>query len=135
MNILVTGASGLIGTAIADHLTRDGHLILALKRGKNETLPRWDPESEKIELDGIPSLDAVIHLAGENVAGRWTVKKKRRIRDSRVLGTRLLCETVCCLPRPPPVLLSASAVGFYGDRGNETLDERSVNGAGFLAEV
>ena len=74
MNILVTGASGLIGAAIAEHLTRDGHSVLALKRGKNETLPRWDPESEKIELDGIPPLDAVIHLAGENVAGRWTAK-------------------------------------------------------------
>ncbi|PYI82485.1 MAG: TIGR01777 family protein [Verrucomicrobia bacterium] len=135
MNILVTGASGLIGAAIAEHLTRDGHSVLALKRGKNETLPRWDPESEKIELDGIPPLDAVIHLAGENVAGRWTAKKKRRIRDSRVQGTRLLCETVSRLPRRPQVLLSASAVGFYGDRGNETLDERSTSGGGFLAEV
>jgi uncharacterized protein (TIGR01777 family) len=97
---------------------------------------RWDPAQGIIDADALGTVDAVIHLAGENLAsGRWTVARKKRIRESRVAGTRLLSETLAALAQPPRVLLSASAVGYYGDRGSETLTESSAPGVGFLAEV
>jgi uncharacterized protein (TIGR01777 family) len=96
----------------------------------------WDPEAGRLDPVALEGFDGVVHLAGENIAGgRWTPDRKARIRQSRVLGTRLLCETLARLQRPPETLVSASAVGFYGDRGNEEISESNRAGTGYLAEV
>lgn len=121
MKIGVTGATGLIGGALAHRLTIEGHEVVRLRRPIDRTL-----------LEGC---DAVVHLAGENVFGRWTAAKKRRIRESRVMGTRLLSEAIAGLERPPRVLLAASAVGYYGDRAAAQLTEESPGGDDFLAQV
>lgn len=138
MTILVTGSSGLIGSALIPALTREGHRVIRLVRAEpkpGEAAIRWDPEAGAMETTGLPRLDAVVHLAGENIAGRWTAGKKTRIRNSRVEGTRLLSESLARLPEPPNVLVCASATGYYGDRGEELLREESAPGSGFLAEV
>jgi uncharacterized protein (TIGR01777 family) len=140
MNILVSGSTGLVGTALIPALTAAGHEVVRLVRSKSRSPSReligWDPEANYIDAAGLEGLDAVVHLAGESIAsGRWTALKKARIRDSRVRGTRLLCEALGHATRPPAVLICASAVGFYGDRGDEVLTESSSLGTGFLAEV
>lgn len=139
MKILVSGASGLIGSALVPVLTASGHDVIRLVRSQpaaGEAAVRWDPEAGTLDAAGLEGLDAVVHLAGENLAeGRWTAEKKRRIRESSVKGTRLLCEALAGLARPPRVLVSASAVGYYGDRGDELLTKESPPGSGFLAAV
>ena len=138
MNVLVTGASGFIGRAVVSRLTQNGHRVLPLRRAsaaEGIAGPTWNPEIGQVRLDPAGPLDAVIHLAGENIAQRWTRAAKARIRASRVNATRLLCETLARLPQPPRVLVCASATGYYGDRGDECLKEQSKPGAGFLAEV
>ncbi len=120
MNVFVTGASGLIGSALRPFLTTGGHRVTSLARGSIE----------------VPAgIDAVVHLAGESISGRWNREKKVRILESRREGTRRLSEAMVRLDPPPSVLVSASAVGFYGDRGDEILTEESPRGAGFLSEV
>src|SRR4051812_23550595 len=129
LHLAVTGASGLIGSALVLRLTSLGHRVSPLVRhqaGPGEIF--WDPAGgalDRVSLDGV---DAVIHLAGENVGARWTAARKVRIRSSRVAGTRLLAETLAGLQRPPKVLISASAVGIYGNRGDEVLTEQSPPG-------
>jgi len=138
MNVLVTGASGFIGTALISRLTKNGHHVVPLRRVPavgSEAGPTWNPQAGQIDLEPAGGLDAVVHLAGENIARRWTAATKRRIRASRVDATRLLCEALARLPQPPQVLVCASATGFYGDRGDEVLDETNAAGTGFLAEV
>src|SRR5262245_3993905 len=135
MKVLVTGASGLIGSGVVRRLADNGHTVLPLTRSKSGPSPKWDPGTGVIDLGQGLSFDAVVHLAGESIAGRWTAEKKRQIRDSRVQGTRLLCETLARLPQPPRVLLCASAIGIYGNRSDEVLDDDSAGGVGFLAEV
>jgi uncharacterized protein (TIGR01777 family) len=111
---------------------------MRLTRGSAGSAPAtatWNPDTGQIDLGRAGDIDAVIHLAGETIAQRWTPKTKQRIRDSRVEGTRLLAETLATMPAPPKVLVCASATGFYGDRGEEWLDEKSAPGAGFLADV
>ena len=135
MNILVTGASGLVGSAACAALTREGHRVTMLRRGASGDGPSWAPEEGRINLAPAGPLDAVLHLAGETIAQRWTQKAKQRIRDSRVEGTRVLCEALVNLPEPPKTLVCASATGFYGDRGDEWLDESSAPGTGFLADT
>lgn len=137
MNILVTGASGLIGTALVSQLSRGGHSVVPLRRGVASVAsgPVWNPETGEVKLEPAFPVDGVIHLAGENIAQRWTAAAKRRIRTSRVETTRLLSEALARASHPPKVLVTASAVGFYGDRGQEVLDENSPPGNGFLAEV
>ncbi|MCS7048839.1 MAG: TIGR01777 family oxidoreductase, partial [Verrucomicrobiae bacterium] len=120
MKIFVTGSHGLIGSALCAALERDQHLVLRAVRGQYEL-----PEA----------VDAVVHLAGEPIAGRWTRRKKAAIRDSRVVGTRRLAESLARMSAKPSVFVCASAVGFYGDRGTEPLTEDSPPGRGFLAEV
>lgn len=134
-NILISGASGLIGQAIATALVEQGHTVLTLSRQKGE-VPYWNIGQGLVSLGKDERIDVVIHLAGENVAqGCWTAKKKERILQSRVEGTRLLAEFFAETTHKPRLMISASAVGFYGERGEEKLDEQSVKGTGFLADV
>lgn len=139
MIIAITGASGLVGTALASALEGNGHLVRRLVRRDvrdDDHEIRWDPEKGEIDAGELEGLDGVIHLAGENIAaGRWTEAKKRRIVESRVEGTRLLCETLAKLKSKPEVVCSASAIGYYGDRGAERVSEASPGGTGFLADV
>jgi uncharacterized protein len=139
MHVLVSGASGFIGSALVPTLTAGGHTVTRLVRstprpGQAE-IP-WNPAARSIGTPALEGLDAVVHLAGENIAsGRWTAAQKASIRDSRVQGTTVLCEALAQLVKPPKALLSASAIGYYGDRGETVLREESPPGTGFLAEV
>jgi uncharacterized protein (TIGR01777 family) len=136
MNVLISGATGLIGSALVPELEAKGHTVTRLSRSRAgaDTI-RWDPSAGTIEGD-LEGTEAVVHLAGESIAqGRWSPDKKRRILDSRVQGTRLLAEGIAALPDPPKVMVSTSAVGYYGDRGDEVLTEESASGADFLARV
>ena len=139
LQVLLSGASGLVGSALVPFLTTGGHRVTRLVRhqppsGSNAI--RWHPESGALDAPDLPAVDTVIHLAGENIAGsRWTAAVKERIKHSRVTPTRLLCETLARWHRPPAALICASGVGFYGDTGAQTCDEDSASGTGFLAEV
>lgn len=138
MRVAVTGAGGLIGAALTGALTSAGHEVLRLVRRSptSSAEVRWDPATGRVDRSRLAGLDAVIHLAGAGVGEhRWTPAYKQVIRDSRVLGTTTLVETLSALDEPPRVLLSASAIGYYGSRGEEELDEDSAPGTGFLAEV
>lgn len=140
MNALVTGATGLIGRLLLDQLDQPTILTRRAQSGAQAPgAPRtvtWRPEEEMAPIEALEGCDVVFHLAGEPVAtGRWTKEKKRRIRDSRVIGTRHLVQGIAACERPPKVLIAASAVGFYGDRGDEVLDEHSKPGSGFLPDV
>ena len=139
MKILITGASGFVGSAVSAALEQTGHEVARLvrrpgSRGSQEW--RWDPVRGEVDSRVKAGVDAVIHLAGENIAaGRWTAAQKARIRESRVQGTQVLVRALSQADRPPAAFISASATGFYGDRGATVLDEDSGPGAGFLAEV
>jgi hypothetical protein len=139
MKILITGATGLIGRSVCQRLKSEGDQVVVLSRHP-ETAGglaafNWSPESGMPPRAAWEGVEAVIHLAGEPVADRWTNEKKRRIRDSRVIGTRHLVAGMRESGQPPKVMIAASAVGFYGDRGDEVLDENSAPGRGFLSEV
>lgn len=137
LRVAVTGASGFLGRALVHALEGRGDTVLRLVRreaGAGEAA--WDPERGTLDAAALEGLDAVVHLAGEGIAdGRWTAARKARIRNSRVLGTRLLSGALAECARPPAVLVSGSAMGIYGDRGDELLTESSALGSGFLAET
>jgi hypothetical protein len=137
MKVLITGANGLVGSALGARLAAVGHHLVRLTRSapRGPGDFRWDPTAGEIDPAAFDGIDAVVHLAGETVAGRWTEAKKRRIRDSRVLGTRLLAETAAAHDPRPRAFVSASAIGYYGDRGDDPVAEESPIGEGFLAEV
>ena len=140
MKILITGASGLIGKALQESFKQKGHQMLLASRSeaKDDRHIQWSVETgfRDEDLSTLEGLDAVVHLAGENVSGlRWTDEKKKAIRDSRVFGTRSMIETFDKLAEKPKVFISGSAIGFYGDRGDEELTESSSAGKTFLAEV
>jgi len=138
MRILISGSHGLVGTALIESLNGDGHEIFRLVRHapRSQAEIEWSPERYSIALARLEGFDAAVHLAGESIAeGRWTEEKKKRIRESRVKGTRLLGDALANLSKPPGTLISASAIGYYGNRGDETLTETSDSGKDFLAEV
>ena len=131
MKIAITGSTGLVGSALVPVLKKTGHDVLGLSRPS-----QWDPDKGILDQRILDGIDAFIHLAGENIAaGRWTAAQKARIRDSRVKGTRLVAEAIAKMQKPPQVMISASAIGYYGDRGNEILREDSGPGTGFLPDV
>jgi len=137
LTVVVSGASGLVGSSLLPFLTTGGHRVVPLVRSRGAAPGvLWDPATGVIDKVGLDRVDAVVHLAGESIAsGRWTPQKKARIRASRVDGTRLLCEALAALGTRPRTLVCASAIGFYGDRGDAELDEASARGEGFLADV
>jgi uncharacterized protein (TIGR01777 family) len=139
MNVLVSGSTGLVGSAVVNALSAEGHRITRLVRTKippGTAAIAWDPAAKRLPAPALEGLDAVVHLAGENIAkGRWNAAKKAAIRDSRVQGTRVLCEALSQLVEPPKVLVSASAIGYYGSRGDRVMREDSHPGTDFLAQV
>lgn len=135
MKILVSGLSGLVGQSLGPFLSTGGHEVLGLSRSPSENEIGWKPSEGQIDKEGVAGVDAVVHLAGENIAKRWSEEQKRRIRESRVKGTTLLCQTLAEMETPPKVLVCASAIGYYGDRGEELLTESSAPGEGFLPDV
>lgn len=139
MKILLSGASGFIGSALVAGLGGEGHEVIRLVRAEprpGEPEIGWDPGAGRLDAASLEGFDAVVHLAGESIAeGRWTRAKKTRIRDSRVRGTELLARTLARVKDRPGVLVSASAIGFYGDRGDQELDEQSPRGNGFVPEL
>jgi uncharacterized protein (TIGR01777 family) len=137
MNVLISGASGLVGSALIPALVSRGDRVIRLVRhpaapGAPEI--EWHPGS-LLDPEALEGFDAVIHLAGESVFGRWTAAKKKAIYDSRVLGAQTISDAIAGCQRAPQIFLSASAIGYYGSRAGEPLDEDSSNGEGFLAEV
>jgi len=137
MKILVSGSHGLVGKALTTSLVNAGHEIVSLVRqSANDSEIEWHPNQGKINGEQLEGFDVVVHLAGESIAsGRWTEEKKRKIRESRVKGTELLSSALARLSQPTSTFISASAIGFYGSRGDELLTEESAPGDGFLPEV
>jgi uncharacterized protein (TIGR01777 family) len=138
MRVAVTGASGLIGSALTQSLRDTGDEVVLLVRSRDQAggdAVFWDPEAGTIDTESLGRLDAAVHLSGETVAGMWTKKKKEKIRSSRVRSTVVLSEALAGLDPAPKVFVCASAVGYYGDRGDEELTERSGPGSGFLVDV
>jgi uncharacterized protein (TIGR01777 family) len=139
MKVLVTGASGMVGTQLLQAVREAGHAPFRLLRSRpspGDRDPTWDPAAGQLDAAALEGFDVVVHLSGESIgASRWSRERKKRIRDSRVDSTRLLSGTLAQLQRPPKVLVCASAVGFYGDRGDQALDEQAPPGTGFLSDV
>lgn len=149
MHIVISGASGLIGSSLAPRLSAAGHRVSRLVRvgrghgeapnsggGAGDSAIPWDPESGVLDPSCLAGVDAVVHLSGESIAGGpWSKKRRERIRNSRIRTTRLLAETLAQISPRPDVLVQASAVGYYGSRGEETLTEASSAGTGFLADL
>ena len=138
MKVAITGSSGLIGSAVADSLRSDDHDVLRIVRRTAEKPDevQWDPLGGTVDLDGLADVDAVVHVAGAGVGNRrWTASYKRQIRDSRVLGTQTLARALARLDPMPKVLVSGSAIGYYGDTGDRVVDESSPAGDGFLSNV
>lgn len=144
MKILVTGATGFIGKPLCEKLTSQGHQVCALTRNPELSMSKvpsvtkffaWDPINFEPPSDAFSETDVVIHLAGESVSGRWNAAKKRLVRESRIVGTRNLVSAIQKLEAKPKTLISASAIGFYGDRDDEILPEDAAPGNDFFAEV
>lgn len=139
MKILVTGAHGLVGSALISFLMTEGYQVRRLVRTNAHEESGdilWSPELKQVDSAKLEGFDVVVHLAGENIAaGRWTEEQKQKIRDSRVIGTRFLSEILANLKSPPKVFISASATGYYGARGDDVVAEESAPGDGFLADV
>src|SRR5215468_1305109 len=142
MTYLITGATGFIGRQLVEDLLARGHSVQYLGRKRDRTMDLraafhlWeDPVRSLPPLNSVPRCDAVIHLTGEPIAQRWTPEIKRRIAESRTQSTRNLVEAIATLRHKPAAIVSASAIGFYGDRGDQVLTERDQAGEGFLAEL
>jgi uncharacterized protein (TIGR01777 family) len=138
-SVAVTGASGLVGASLVPFLRTGGHRVIEIGRSMNGSRPDrlgWAPERNELDVGALDGVEAVVHLAGENIAaGRWTRARKQAILGSRVGTTRFLAERLSAMKRPPRVLISASAIGYYGDTGDRIVSEEGSAGAGFLADV
>lgn len=134
MRIGVTGASGLLGTALVPVLRADGHVVVRIGRGQDADV-RWNPAAGQLDVAACVGIDAFVHLAGASVGQRWTTAHRREILDSRVAGTTLIARTAAALSPRPRVLVCASAVGFYGDAGDVVCDESTPAGHDYLAQV
>lgn len=138
MKVVIAGATGLVGTALTHQLIQDGHQVKKLVRREGRTPDEisWSPEEQRIGVSDLEGIDVVINLAGENISeGRWTVAKKKSILESRLQSTSTLTNAILTMQHPPSTFINASAVGFYGNSGDELLTEKSPNGHGFLAQV
>ena len=139
MKIAITGTTGLVGSELVPFLQAGGHEVLKMVRNKAQSSPTqvyWNPDTGEIEANKLEGIDAMVHLAGDNVAdGNWTPAKKQRIKESRTKGTKLIADTLANLQNPPKTFVSASAIGYYGERGSQTLDETASAGEGFLTDV
>ena len=138
MDVAVTGSHGFIGSALLPALIREGHRPVRIVRGRaaGDDELSWDPEAGTIDADGLEGIGGVVHLAGAGIGDkRWTDARKRLILETRTKGTSLLARTLAGLTRPPSTLVSASAIGYYGNRGDEPLDEQSTPGNDFVARV
>jgi uncharacterized protein (TIGR01777 family) len=139
MQVAISGAHGLIGGALAAALEADGHEVRRMIRSETAVPPdaiRWDPAESTIDLAALEGLDAVVHLAGAGIGDhRWTEEHKRVVRESRIKGTDLIARSLAELNQPPPVFVCGSAIGYYGDRGDTVLTEKSPPGSGFLADL
>lgn len=138
MKVLVTGSSGLVGSALIPFLRIAKHDVYKLVRARSDLKSNeigWDLKRGVIDPSLLEGFDAIVHLAGESLQGRWTEEKKKKIVDSRVISTELLCQTLSQLHQPPKVLISASAIGIYGNRGDQVLTENSSKGQGFLSDL
>ncbi len=139
MKVLLTGSTGLVGSALVSALVADGDQVFRMVRrpaaaAANEV--SWNPSFGVLDSASVDGFDAIVHLAGESIAaGRWTPERKRRIADSRVRATKLLVSALAGAKKPPKVLITASAIGYYGDRGDELLHEDSPSGSGFLPDL
>src|SRR3954447_25257106 len=136
-SVAISGASGFLGSALAAHLQAQGVTIHRMRRGSRAMKPdiAWNPATGDIDVGALEGVDAVINLAGESIAQRWSSERKAAIRDSRLRATSVLATAIDRLTRAPRAFLSGSAIGIYGDRGDEELDERSAPGVDFLAET
>lgn len=135
-NVLISGSSGLVGSALTPLLESNGYRVFLLKRHQEKNTPYWDIEKQKITLNGCPEPDIIIHLAGENIANsRWTKKVKEKITNSRIQSTQLFVDFINKSKKPPALFICASAIGFYGDRGVQTLNEDSTKGACFVSDL
>ncbi len=134
--VAVSGASGMIGSALLDSLRTDGREVRPLVRGSARTGEiAWDPETGTVDVTAMRGVQAVVHLAGEPIGERWNRAKKERILESRRSGTRAIATAIASMETPPAVLVSSSGVGYYGDRGGEILTEEASTGSDFLARV
>jgi uncharacterized protein (TIGR01777 family) len=136
--VLVTGSSGFLGRPLCDELERRGFTVIRLLRDRRRggvNTGYWDPQEGVLACRLLEGLSAVVHLSGESIAGRWTRAKRRRIYDSRILSTSLLCRTLATLSQPPRVLVSSSGTGYYGDRGDDPLTEEAPPGNGYFADL
>ncbi len=135
MKIVITGSSGFIGKKLVSLFKDRGDTLILLSRNPKEGEHFWDPSSQQIEPSILEGADVVINLAGESILGRWNQEKMAKIRESRFTSTQFLCDTLLKLEQLPRIYINASAIGFYGDRGEEVLTEESQSGHGYLAEV
>jgi len=135
MKILISGATGFIGSRLAALLQTSGHSVTRLVRSSSDIGLLWDPYKNEVDISRMEGYDAFVHLSGESINGRWTRSKKKKILNSRVISTKFLSECISKLQNPPKAFICSSAIGYYGNRGDEELTESSSAGTGFLAEV
>ena len=140
MKVLLSGSTGLIGSALSTHLKNKGYQVFSLTRDieqKDDNFIYWNPQKKELNLKDFEGFETIIHLAGENVGtgGRWNEKKRKQIRESRVVATQVLSDTLTQLEHPPKLFICASAIGYYGERGNTAITENSPPGGGFLSNV
>ena len=135
MKIVVTGSTGMIGSALVSALRRDGHEVVGVSRRPARDTITWDLDAGTVDRAGFEGADAIVHLAGESIQGRWTKAKKQRLVASRVVSTRLIAEVIASLDAPPQVFVCGSAMGYYGNAGDTWVDEQAPQGSTFLADL